>query len=135
MAGSSAFNGVSACCISCPPQATGIAKSTGAGESRSAGGVTATSVGISPQKALTPKCNRGPAIGAPDRREPSILDGSGLERSPTAHPAPGNPLRIAFFTDSFPPSRDGVAEATAALGTELSAQGHEITVYTVRLPG
>jgi glycosyltransferase involved in cell wall biosynthesis len=135
MAGSSTFNGVSACCITCPPQATGTARSTEPAGSRSDGGVTATSVGISPQKALNPKCNWGPAIGAPDRQEPSTLNVSELERSRTAHPAPDKPLRIAFFTDSFPPTHDGVAEVTAALGTELSAQGHEITVFTVRSPG
>jgi 1,2-diacylglycerol 3-alpha-glucosyltransferase len=49
--------------------------------------------------------------------------------------ADGLPLRIAFFTDTFLPTHDGVAEATAALASELSARGHEVTVFTVRAPG
>lgn len=44
-------------------------------------------------------------------------------------------LRIAFFTDSFPPTHDGVAELSAALSSELAARGHELTVFTVRSPG
>ncbi len=44
-------------------------------------------------------------------------------------------LRIAFFTDSFPPTHDGVAELTAALGAELSVRGHHVAVFTVRSPG
>jgi len=45
------------------------------------------------------------------------------------------PLRIAFFTDSFSPTHDGVAETTAALSRELAGQGHQLTVFTVRSPG
>jgi glycosyltransferase involved in cell wall biosynthesis len=44
-------------------------------------------------------------------------------------------LRIAFFTDTFSPTHDGVAETTAALSAELAARGHHLTVYTVRSPG
>jgi glycosyltransferase involved in cell wall biosynthesis len=44
-------------------------------------------------------------------------------------------LRIAFFTDSFLPTHDGVAQITAALAGELTARGHEVTVFTVRSPG
>jgi len=63
------------------------------------------------------------------------MDVSGPESAPTANPPRGKFLRIAFFTDSFPPTHDGVAEATAALSAELSAEGHELTVFTVRSPG
>lgn len=63
------------------------------------------------------------------------MDVSRWKPAPIANPPPGKPLRIAFFTDSFPPTHDGVAEATSALGAELSALGHELTVFTVRLPG
>lgn len=45
------------------------------------------------------------------------------------------PLRIAFFTDSFVPTRDGVANVTATLASALQNEGHEVTVYTVGLPG
>jgi glycosyltransferase involved in cell wall biosynthesis len=63
------------------------------------------------------------------------MDVSRPDSAPTANPPRGKSLRIAFFTDSFPPTHDGVAEATAALSAELSAEGHELTVFTVRSPG
>lgn len=42
-------------------------------------------------------------------------------------------LHIAFFTDSFPPTRDGVASVTESLARSLSELGHHVTVFTVRL--
>lgn len=42
-------------------------------------------------------------------------------------------LHIAFFTDSFPPTRDGVATVTESLARSLSELGHRVTVFTVRL--
>ncbi len=38
-------------------------------------------------------------------------------------------MEIAFFTDSFLPTRDGVAAVTSALARELQAQGHAVTVF------
>lgn len=43
-------------------------------------------------------------------------------------------LRIAFFTDSFVPTNDGVAKVTDTLARALRKQGHEVTVFTVRTP-
>ncbi len=48
---------------------------------------------------------------------------------------PGRSLRVAFFTDSFAPTHDGVARATETLARELGDRGHEVTVFTVRAPG
>ncbi len=45
------------------------------------------------------------------------------------------PLRIAFFTDSFVPTHDGVAQVTDTLARALVRLGHEVTVHTVRPPG
>jgi 1,2-diacylglycerol 3-alpha-glucosyltransferase len=44
-------------------------------------------------------------------------------------------VRIAFFTDSFLPTHDGVAQETASLARALARQGHAVTVFTCRLPG
>ncbi len=55
----------------------------------------------------------------------------GTDRHP---PSPG-PLRIAFFTDSFEPTNDGVAKVTSTLARVLARAGHRVTVFTVRLPG
>ncbi|HUZ80324.1 MAG TPA: glycosyltransferase [Thermoplasmata archaeon] len=60
---------------------------------------------------------------------------SGPERAAGAGLRSGSLLRIAFFTDSFLPTHDGVAGTTAALAAELAARGHELSVFTVRLPG
>ncbi|MHB1435518.1 MAG: glycosyltransferase [Thermoplasmata archaeon] len=57
---------------------------------------------------------------------------------PADDPSSRGPLRIAFFTDSFPPTHDGVANVTEAIAVGLRQQGHEITIFTVRplgLPG
>ncbi len=39
-------------------------------------------------------------------------------------------MEIAFFTDSYLPTRDGVATVTSALARELTFQGHPVTVFT-----
>jgi glycosyltransferase involved in cell wall biosynthesis len=61
--------------------------------------------------------------------DPSVSTGSSGSISPNQ-----SPLRIAFFTDTFLPTHDGVAETTAALAAELVAHGHQVTVFTVRAP-
>ncbi len=38
-------------------------------------------------------------------------------------------MEIAFFTESFPPQRDGVAQETAALARALVRLGHSVRVY------
>ncbi len=50
-------------------------------------------------------------------------------------PGEGRGLRIAFFTDSFEPTNDGVAKVTSTLAAELGRRGHRVTVFTVRSPG
>ena len=45
------------------------------------------------------------------------------------------PLRIAFFTDSFVPTYDGVALVTDTLARTLLRAGHSVTVFTTRPPG
>lgn len=71
-------------------------------------------------------------VGSNPVRDPEG-DGPALEGIPE-HGA-GRPLHIAFFTDSFAPTHDGVARATATLARELEGRGHEVTVFTVRAPG
>ncbi len=44
-------------------------------------------------------------------------------------------LRIAFFTDTFAPTHDGVARVTDTLARSLVRAGHHVTVFTVRTPG
>ena len=44
-------------------------------------------------------------------------------------------MRIAFFTDTYPPTHDGVAQATETLARALTGQGHSVVVFTVRRPG
>ncbi len=44
-------------------------------------------------------------------------------------------MRVVFFTDSFPPTLDGVARVTEPLARALVGRGVEVTVETVRLPG
>ena len=39
-------------------------------------------------------------------------------------------MEIAFFTDSYLPTRDGVASVTGALAHELTLLGHPVTVFT-----
>ncbi|HEV2166232.1 MAG TPA: glycosyltransferase family 4 protein [Thermoplasmata archaeon] len=46
-----------------------------------------------------------------------------------------NVLRVAFFTDTFPPMRDGVAQVADALAGTLRRHGHEVTVFTVQPKG
>ena len=38
-------------------------------------------------------------------------------------------MRIAFFTDSYRPIRDGVASVVGDLATELARQGHQVSVF------
>lgn len=40
-------------------------------------------------------------------------------------------MRIAFFTDSFSPTHDGVASVTDSLARGLRRRGHEVTIFTV----
>ena len=44
-------------------------------------------------------------------------------------------LRVAFFTDTFVPTHDGVAKATESLASALVRLGHYVTVFTVRSSG
>ena len=44
-------------------------------------------------------------------------------------------MNVAFFTDSFEPTHDGVAQITSTLASVLTRQGHQVTVFTVRFPG
>ncbi|HLY76934.1 MAG TPA: glycosyltransferase, partial [Thermoplasmata archaeon] len=41
-------------------------------------------------------------------------------------------MEIAFFTDSYLPTRDGVATVTSALARELTDLGHPVTVFAPR---
>ncbi len=43
-------------------------------------------------------------------------------------------LRVAFFTDTFRPTHDGVAKVTDAVAVALGRAGHEVTVFTTSLP-
>ncbi len=45
------------------------------------------------------------------------------------------PLRVAFFTDTFVPTHDGVAQVTDTLARTLTRLGHAVVVFTVRPPG
>jgi glycosyltransferase involved in cell wall biosynthesis len=114
---------------------TGIVESTVPVESRSADGDIAISVRVALARARTSDRFRVPDVSEAGRRASALMIASGSERVPTVDPPGGRPLRIAFFTDSFPPTHDGVAETTAALSGELAARGHQLTVFTVRLPG
>jgi 1,2-diacylglycerol 3-alpha-glucosyltransferase len=42
---------------------------------------------------------------------------------------------VAFFTDTFEPTNDGVAKVTGTLARALGRAGHEVTIFTVRAPG
>ena len=44
-------------------------------------------------------------------------------------------MNVAFFTDTFEPTHDGVAKVTSTLASALARQGHQVTVFTVRSPG
>ena len=41
-------------------------------------------------------------------------------------------MEIAYFTDSYPPMRDGVAQVTSGLARTIAAQGHSVRVYAPR---
>ena len=41
-------------------------------------------------------------------------------------------MEIAFFTDSYPPTRDGVASVVASLARELRQQGHRVRIFAPR---
>ncbi len=43
-------------------------------------------------------------------------------------------MEIAYFTDSYPPMRDGVAHVASDLARTVAAQGHDVRVYAPR-PG
>jgi glycosyltransferase involved in cell wall biosynthesis len=42
-------------------------------------------------------------------------------------------MEIVYFTDSYPPMRDGVAQVTNGLARTVAAQGHAVRVYAPRL--
>ena len=44
-------------------------------------------------------------------------------------------MEIAYFSDSYPPMRDGVAQVTSDLARTISAQGHTVRVYAPRMTG
>ncbi len=44
-------------------------------------------------------------------------------------------MRVAFFTDSFLPTHDGVAQVTSSLAHALARRGVHVVVHTVRIPG
>jgi len=50
-------------------------------------------------------------------------------------PPSSGPLRVAFFTDTFVPTHDGVAQVSEGLALGLARLGHHVTVYTVHAPG
>jgi glycosyltransferase involved in cell wall biosynthesis len=41
-------------------------------------------------------------------------------------------MEIAYFSDSYPPTRDGVAQVTSGLARTVAAQGHTVRVYAPR---
>jgi glycosyltransferase involved in cell wall biosynthesis len=41
-------------------------------------------------------------------------------------------LEVVYFSDSYPPMRDGVAQVTSGLARALAAQGHSVRVYAPR---
>ena len=41
-------------------------------------------------------------------------------------------MEIAYFSDSYPPMRDGVAQVTSGLARTVAAQGHTVRVYAPR---
>lgn len=135
MAGTPTGKWVGDSCIPCLRRVTGIVESTGPVESRSAGGDTAVSVRVAIRRPRTRDRIRAHGVSEAGRHPSAVMIVSGPESVPTINPSRGKSLRIAFFTDSFPPTRDGVAELTAALSGELAARGHQLTVFTVRSPG
>jgi glycosyltransferase involved in cell wall biosynthesis len=44
-------------------------------------------------------------------------------------------MEIAYFSDSYPPMRDGVAQVTSGLARTVAAQGHSVRVYAPRPAG
>ncbi len=48
---------------------------------------------------------------------------------------PATSLDVAYFSDSYPPMRDGVAEMASGLARTVAAQGHRVRVYAPRTPG
>ena len=43
-------------------------------------------------------------------------------------------MEIVYFTDSYPPMRDGVAQVTSGLARTVAAQGHTVRVFAPRSP-
>jgi glycosyltransferase involved in cell wall biosynthesis len=41
-------------------------------------------------------------------------------------------MEVVYFTDSYPPMRDGVAQVTSGLARAISAEGHRVRVYAPR---
>ena len=81
---------------------------------------------------------KDPVVPVPATGTPGPLSHEALSLAPVTDRmrSPGeNALRIAFFTDSFEPTHDGVAKVTSTLASALVRQGHRVTVFTVRPPG
>jgi glycosyltransferase involved in cell wall biosynthesis len=47
----------------------------------------------------------------------------------------GAPLKIAFFCDSYKPTRNGVAVSVQTTAQQLRAQGHRVVIFAPRYPG
>ncbi len=67
----------------------------------------------------------------------TAASGSAVGSAPADGPPKPTPpsLRIAFFTDTFWPTHDGVATVTEALAAALVRAGHSVTVHTTSVPG
>jgi 1,2-diacylglycerol 3-alpha-glucosyltransferase len=49
--------------------------------------------------------------------------------------SPEGPLRIGFFTDTYVPQVNGIAISLQLLARGLRQAGHEVTIFTPRVPG
>jgi len=56
-------------------------------------------------------------------------------QSPTTLTSPDRPLRIGFFTDTYTPQVNGIAVSLQLLARGLREAGHEVTIFTPRVPG
>ncbi len=85
-------------------------------------------IGAGPSGSGAPTLN----AGSSDVPFQSASPSTGTGADPTQRE---DPLRIAFFTDTFEPTNDGVAKVTSTLASALARRGHQVTVFTVRSPG
>ncbi len=96
----------------------------------------------SPTEPVSPLSAAVPGPRPPGPLSPShgtVREGTatdpGVPPGPSVGPGEPERLRIAFFTDSFVPTHDGVANETDSVARALVGLGHEVTVFTVRTPG